>query len=72
MFLLGVVIVEGRNILHMRKFCRAKSSALEVKNEHVERSACESFYLLLLFLSPLLIFVAALELLFLSSSWSSV
>ena len=66
------LIVEGRNILHMRKLCRAKSFAPEMKNKHVERFMCKSFYLLLYFLSPLLVFSDTLELLFLSSSWSSV
>ena len=66
------LIVEGGNILCMQKLRRAQSSTLEVKNEHVERFMCELFYLLLLVLSPLLVFAAALELLFLSSSWSSV
>ena len=30
------LVVEGRNILHVRKLCRAQSSAPEVKNERVE------------------------------------
>ena len=63
------LIVECGNILYVRKLLRAKSPALEVKNERVEAFAYESFYLLLLFfLSTLLFVYAALELLFLSSS----
>ena len=64
----------------MRKLRHAKSYAPEMENKRVERFACESFYLLLLFfflsallfLSPLLVFATALGLLFLSSLWSSV
>ena len=40
------LIMECKNILCMRKLPYAKSSASEVKNEHVEAFACESFYLL--------------------------
>ena len=75
---LVTLVVEGRNILCVRKLCCAQSSPPEVKNERVERFACESFYPLLLvlsallLLSPFLIFAAALELFFLSFLWSSV
>ena len=40
------LVVEGRNILRMRKLRCAQSSAPEVKNERVEQFTCESFYLL--------------------------
>ena len=45
------LIVEGKNILHKRKLRCAQSSAPEVKNECMERFACDSFYLHLLVLS---------------------
>ena len=57
------LIVESKNILHLRRHLRANSFVAEVKKEYVEAFTCESFYLLLLFLFP------ALELFFLSSLW---
>ena len=56
---LVMLVVEGRNILCMRKLCRAQSSALEVKNERVERFACTSFYLLLLVFIYSLLFISS-------------
>ena len=56
---LVTLVVEGGNILHVRKLHRPQSFAPEVKNERVERFVCESFYLLscfyLLFLFLLLL-----------------
>ena len=43
------LIVESGNILCLRRPLYANSSAAEVKKELVKASACESFYLLLLF-----------------------
>ena len=53
------LVVEGRNILRVRKLCHAQSSALEVKNECVERFACESFYLLLVVFICSLVFISS-------------
>ena len=44
------LIMESGNILCLRKLLHANSSTAEVKNKRVEAFACESFYLLLLFL----------------------
>ena len=50
------LIVESKNILLLRRPLHANSSVAEVKKEHVEAFACESFYLLLLFFYRLLLF----------------
>ena len=53
------LVVEGRNILCVQKLHHAQSSAPEVKNERVERFACESFYLLLLVFIYSLVFICS-------------
>ena len=53
------LVVKGENILRMRKLYCAQSSAPEVKNERVERFACELFYLLLLVFICSLVFISS-------------
>ena len=53
------LVAEGGNILYMRKLRCAQSSTPEVKNERVERFACESFYLHLLVFICSLVFISS-------------
>ena len=53
------LVVEGGNILHVRKLYGAQSSAPEVKNKRMERFACESFYLLLMVFVCSLVFISS-------------
>ena len=52
------LIVESENIFCLQRPLRANSSAAEVKKEHVEAFAYESFYLLLLFFLSVLLFLS--------------